>query len=231
MNWPDGWPRRWPTPTASPRPTSPGPASSTCASRPAPRASSSTTSSPPAQNYGYSDELDGQNINLEFVSANPTGPIHIGGTRWAAVGDALGRLLTTQGAQVVREYYFNDHGTQIDRFTNSLIAAAKGEPTPDDGYAGDYIGDIADQVLAKEPDALSLPDDEMRETFRSIGVDLMFTHIKQSLHDFGTDFDVYTHEDSMHTSGRVDQAIAKLRDDGKHLREGRRNLVAHHRLR
>jgi arginyl-tRNA synthetase len=165
-------------------------------------------------NYGDSEALKGQNINLEFVSANPTGPIHIGGTRWAAVGDALGRLLSTQGAHVVREYYFNDHGTQIDRFTNSLIAAAKGEPTPDDGYAGDYIKEIAAQVLAKEPDALSLPDDEMRETFRAIGVDLMFTHIKQSLHDFGTDFDVYTHEDSMHSSGRVEQAIAKLREAG-----------------
>ena len=144
--------------------------------------------------YGNSDEFAGHHINLEFVSANPTGPIHIGGTRWAAVGDALGRLLATQGAEVVREYYFNDHGAQIDRFSNSLIAAAKGEPTPDDGYAGDYIKDIATQVLAKDPDALSLPDDQMRETFRAIGVDLMFTHIKQSLHDFGTDFDVYTHE-------------------------------------
>jgi arginyl-tRNA synthetase len=164
--------------------------------------------------FGDSEVLKGQNINLEFVSANPTGPIHIGGTRWAAVGDALGRLLATQGARVVREYYFNDHGAQIDRFTNSLIAAAKGEPTPDDGYAGDYIKDIAAQVLAKDPDALSLPDDEMRETFRAIGVDLMFTHIKQSLHDFGTDFDVYTHEDSMHTSGRVDHAIARLREAG-----------------
>ena len=167
------------------------------------------------QNYGHSDALAGQSVNLEFVSANPTGPIHIGGTRWAAVGDALGRLLSTQGARVVREYYFNDHGAQIDRFTNSLIAAAKGEPTPDDGYAGDYIKDIAAQVLAKEPDALSLPADEKHETFRAIGVDLMFTHIKQSLHQFGTDFDVYTHEDSMHTSGRVDQAIARLRDVGK----------------
>ena len=166
------------------------------------------------RNYGHSEALTGQKINLEFVSANPTGPIHIGGTRWAAVGDALGRLLSTQGAEVVREYYFNDHGAQIDRFTNSLIAAAKSEPTPKDGYAGSYIADIAAQVLAKEPDALRLPDDEMRETFRAIGVDLMFTHIKGSLHDFGTDFDVYTHEDSMHSSGRVEQAIAKLRETG-----------------
>ena len=164
--------------------------------------------------YGDSDLLAGRSINLEFVSANPTGPIHIGGTRWAAVGDALGRLLSTQGAAVTREYYFNDHGTQIDRFVNSLIAAAKGEPTPEDGYAGGYIGDIAAQVTAKAPDALSLPEGEQRETFRSIGVDLMFDHIKASLHEFGTDFDVYTHEDSMHTSGRVDQAIAKLRANG-----------------
>ena len=165
-------------------------------------------------NYGHSAVLDGQNINLEFVSANPTGPIHIGGTRWAAVGDALGRLLSTQGADVVREYYFNDHGAQIDRFTNSLIAAANGQPAPEDGYAGAYINDIADQILAKAPDALSLTGEEQRETFRSIGVDLMFDHIKTSLHEFGTDFDVYTHEDSMHTSGRVDQAIAKLRENG-----------------
>ncbi|EHI13533.1 arginine--tRNA ligase [Mycolicibacterium thermoresistibile] len=164
--------------------------------------------------YGHSDTLAGRKINLEFVSANPTGPIHIGGTRWAAVGDALGRLLTTQGADVTREYYFNDHGAQIDRFAKSLIAAAKGEPTPEDGYAGEYIQEIAAAVLAKEPQALSLPDDEMHETFRSIGVDLMFAHIKQSLHEFGTDFDVYTHEESMHTSGRVDQAIARLREAG-----------------
>src|SRR5207237_6870861 len=103
-------------------------------------------------------------VNREVASANPTGPIHIGGTRWAAVGDALGRLLSTQGADVVREYYFNDHGAQIDRFASSLIAAAKGEPTPADGYAGTYITDIAAQVLQQAPDALSLPEPEMRET-------------------------------------------------------------------
>jgi arginyl-tRNA synthetase len=164
--------------------------------------------------FGQSDALAGRHINLEFVSANPTGPIHIGGTRWAAVGDALGRLLSSQGADVVREYYFNDHGAQIDRFASSLIAAAKGEPTPEDGYAGAYINDIAAQVLQKAPEALSLPDSEMRETFREIGVDLMFSHIKESLHEFGIDFDIYTHEDSMHTSGRVDQAIARLRETG-----------------
>ncbi|MGV0811523.1 arginine--tRNA ligase [Mycolicibacterium boenickei] len=163
--------------------------------------------------YGNSTEL-AEKVNLEFVSANPTGPIHIGGTRWAAVGDALGRLLSTQGADVTREYYFNDHGAQIDRFARSLVAAAKGEPAPEDGYAGTYINDIAAAVLAKRPDVMSLPADEQQEAFREIGVDLMFSHIKESLHEFGTDFDVYTHEDSMHTSGRVDQAIAKLRETG-----------------
>ncbi|MGV0636074.1 arginine--tRNA ligase [Mycolicibacillus trivialis] len=164
--------------------------------------------------FGHSTALAGLSVNLEFVSANPTGPIHIGGTRWAAVGDALGRLLSTQGAGVVREYYFNDHGAQIDRFAESLIAAAQDEPTPENGYAGAYIADISAQVLARVPDALDQPADQRHETFRSVGVDLMFDHIKTSLHEFGTDFDVYTHEDSMHTSGRVDEAIAKLRDNG-----------------
>lgn len=163
--------------------------------------------------YGNSTEL-AEKINLEFVSANPTGPIHIGGTRWAAVGDALGRLLTTQGADVTREYYFNDHGAQIDRFARSLVAAAKGESAPEDGYAGAYITDIAASVQAKRPDVMDLPAEQQQEVFREVGVDLMFTHIKESLHEFGTDFDVYTHEDSMHTSGRVDQAIAKLRETG-----------------
>ncbi|GFG75109.1 arginine--tRNA ligase [Mycobacterium botniense] len=164
--------------------------------------------------FGNSDELAGQKINLEFVSANPTGPIHIGGTRWAAVGDALGRLLSAQGAQVVREYYFNDHGAQIDRFVSSLIAAARHDPTPPDGYAGTYITEIAAQVLQREPGVLNRPDPELRETFREIGVELMFAHIKRSLHDFGTDFDVYTHEESMHSSGRVKQVIDRLRAHG-----------------
>jgi arginyl-tRNA synthetase len=165
-----------------------------------------------AAGYGHSDALAGCMINLEFVSANPTGPVHIGGTRWAAVGDALGRLLATQGGDVVREYYFNDHGAQIDRFTASLIAAARNEPPPQDGYAGSYVGDIAARVCEKAPDVLDQPDSEQHETFRSIGVELMFDHIKASLHEFGTDFDVFTHEDSMHSSGRVAQALEMLRE-------------------
>ncbi|MET7998363.1 arginine--tRNA ligase [Amycolatopsis sp. NPDC005232] len=164
--------------------------------------------------YGRGDTLTGRKINLEFVSANPTGPIHLGGTRWAAVGDALGRVLAAQGGDVTREYYFNDAGAQIDRFVRSLIAAAKGEPAPEDGYAGGYINDIAAEVLKQEPSALSLPEAERHETFRRVGIELMFTEIRQSLHDFGTDFDVYFHENSLHESGAVDAAVQQLKDSG-----------------
>ncbi|WIX82245.1 arginine--tRNA ligase [Amycolatopsis carbonis] len=164
--------------------------------------------------YGRGDALTGRKINLEFVSANPTGPIHLGGTRWAAVGDALGRVLAAQGGDVTREYYFNDAGAQIDRFVRSLIAAAKGEPAPEDGYAGGYINDIAAEVLKQEPSALSLPEAERHETFRRVGIELMFTEIRQSLHEFGTDFDVYFHENSLHESGAVDAAVQQLKDSG-----------------
>jgi arginyl-tRNA synthetase len=164
--------------------------------------------------YGASDAFAGERINLEFVSANPTGPIHIGGVRWAAVGDALGRIFTMTGAQVTREYYFNDHGGQIDRFSNSLLAGAKGEPIPEDGYGGQYVDDIAKDVLARRPDALDLPEDEAREVFRAEGVDLMFAEIKKSLHDFGVDFDVYFHEDNLHTSGAVKRAVERLTELG-----------------
>lgn len=164
--------------------------------------------------YGAGDDLAGKKINLEFVSANPTGPIHLGGTRWAAVGDALGRILTAQGAEVTREYYFNDHGTQIDRFTRSLIASALGEPAPEDGYAGAYIVDIADEVLKQRPDVLDLPDAERDEVFRSIGVELIFAHIKQTLHEFGVDFDVYFHENSLFESGAVEKAVETLKASG-----------------
>jgi arginyl-tRNA synthetase len=160
--------------------------------------------------YGASDAFAGEKVNLEFVSANPTGPLHIGGVRWAAVGDALGRVFTMAGAEVTREYYFNDHGGQIDRFARSLLASAQGKPAPEDGYGGEYIEEIAKAVLVERPDALELPDDEAQEVFRSVGVEMMFTEIKQSLHDFGVDFDVYFHEDNLHKSGAVARAVERL---------------------
>ena len=169
--------------------------------------------------YGRSKALAGEKINLEFVSANPTGPIHIGGVRWAAVGDSLARVLQAAGADVTREYYFNDHGSQIDRFAQSLLARALGRPAPEDGYGGQYISDIADAVIAQadaagEPDPRTLPEAEAQEVFRSRGVELMFGEIKAKLHDFRVDFDVYFHEDSLHESGAVDRAVERLRELG-----------------
>jgi len=164
--------------------------------------------------YGSADTMAGRHVNLEFVSANPTGPLHIGGARWAAVGDALGRILGTQGAKVIREYYFNDAGAQIDRFARSLLSAARGEPAPDDGYGGEYIGEIAARVTADHPQAPGLPDEAALEIYRHEGVELMFDEIKATLHLFRTDFDVFFHENSLHESGAVAQAVQRLKDSG-----------------
>ena len=171
------------------------------------------------ESYGRNETLAGQHINLEYVSANPTGPVHLGGARWAAVGDSLARILSACGASVTREYYFNDHGAQIDHFASSLLASARGQETPEDGYGGAYIGEIAQRVVADEaaagrPDPVGLPDDEAAEVFRARGVELMFDSIKSELHAFRSDFDVFFHEDSLHTSGAVERAIARLRERG-----------------
>jgi len=169
--------------------------------------------------YGRGDSMSGTHVNVEFVSANPTGPIHLGGTRWAAVGDSLSRLLEFHGAQVTREYYFNDHGVQIDNFAASLLAFLLGEPTPENGYGGAYIQEIADTVLqgameAGERNPLELPREEAQEFFRSRGVNLMFEQVKESLKNFGVHFDVFFHEDSLHRSGKVDTAVAELKESG-----------------
>ncbi|HQG70232.1 MAG TPA: arginine--tRNA ligase [Rhodoglobus sp.] len=168
-----------------------------------------------ADAYGLGDLYRGVTINLEFVSANPTGPIHIGGVRWAAVGDSLARIFQAQGGIVTREYYFNDHGAQIDRFARSLLASWLGEPAPEDGYGGDYIADIAARVLTLYPgDLFHIPRDEQQEVFRAVGVELMFGDIKASLHEFGVKFDVYFHENELHESGAVNHAIDRLRELG-----------------
>jgi len=170
--------------------------------------------------YGRGTSEAGKKVNLEFVSANPTGPIHIGGVRWAAVGDSLARVLEASGADVTREYYFNDHGAQIDRFARSLLARARGLDAPEDGYGGEYISEIADAVIADalaagDPDPRTLPDADAQEVFRARGVERMFGEIRKSLHDFGVDFDVYFHEDSLHESGAVERAVERLREAGQ----------------
>ena len=167
-----------------------------------------------AGEYGHTDTLAGQRINLEFVSANPTGPVHIGGVRWAAVGDALSRLLRAAGATVGTEYYFNDAGSQIDRFAKSLYASAKGEPVPEDGYAGAYIDEIATAVLNAAPDALNVDPERAVEIFRVEGVKLMFAEIKASLDEFGVHFDTYFNEKDLHDRGELQMALDRLREQG-----------------
>jgi arginyl-tRNA synthetase len=166
--------------------------------------------------YGRGDLYEGITMNLEFVSANPTGPLHIGGVRWAAVGDSLARIFSFEGGIVTREYYFNDHGAQIDRFARTLVASWAGEPTPEDGYGGAYIGEIAARVVEAYPGELEdIPTrEEVQEVFRSVGVEFMFGDIKKSLLDFGVNFDVFFHENDVHESGAVEHAIDRLRELG-----------------
>ncbi|WP_409331647.1 arginine--tRNA ligase [Trujillonella humicola] len=166
------------------------------------------------ERYGRTDALAGLRLDLEFVSANPTGPVHIGGSRWAAVGDAIGRLLEAGGAEVTREYYINDAGAQIDRFARSLQAAATGRPVPEDGYGGTYIADIAAQVVAVEPDVTGRDEAAQVQVFRDRGVALMVDEIRRSMEDFGVGFDVWFSEKSLYDSGAVDKAIGRLRDQG-----------------
>ncbi|WP_100446643.1 arginine--tRNA ligase [Glycomyces xiaoerkulensis] len=163
--------------------------------------------------YGYNESMEGRQVNLEFVSANPTGPVHAGGTRWAAVGDALARVMRASGAKVVSEYYFNDAGSQIDTFSASLLARAQGEPVPENGYGGAYIDRIAAEVLRRSPDALEAADP--REVFRVHGVELMFDQIKATLAEFGTHFDVYFNEKELHDKGELDDAVERLSKEGR----------------
>jgi arginyl-tRNA synthetase len=167
--------------------------------------------------YGPSAALEGARINVEFVSANPTGPIHLGGTRWAAVGDALARIFRAQGAAVTTEYYFNDAGAQIDQFARSVLAAARSEPPPEDGYVGAYIGEIARTLADRYPQILiePAPAHQALALVRTAGVELMLAEIKTSLADFGVRFDVYFSERALHERGDLDRALARLDDLGQ----------------
>jgi arginyl-tRNA synthetase len=164
--------------------------------------------------YGHTYTLAGQRVNLEFISANPTGPLHLGHTRWAAVGDAIGRVLTAAGAQVSREFYVNDRGVQMDRFGASLEAAALGQPIPADGYHGDYIDDLAAQVVATRPTIVNLPEGERMAAFREVGYELQLAQQKSVLDAFGTHFDVWYSERSLHSSGAVERGFERLREMG-----------------
>ncbi len=166
------------------------------------------------ETYGTGNSLSGISINLEFISANPTGPLHLGHTRWAAVGDSLGRVLSAAGAQVTREFYINDRGNQMDLFGKSVEAAALGQPIPEDGYQGDYISDLADAVVKENPKIKELAAETRYESFREAAYKVQLAEQQGVLETFNTHFDVWFSERSLHEAGAVEHALAKLRGQG-----------------
>lgn len=169
--------------------------------------------------YGTNSSQAGVSVNVEFVSANPTGPLHIAHTRWAALGDAIVRLLLASGAHAVREYYINDAGAQMDRFAASVLAAAKGEPTPEGGYPGAYIATLAGRVIEARPDLLQLPEDEQSSVALELAYEFQLAEIQSSLERFNVPFDVWFSERTLHAkdasgSSLIDQAVDRLREQG-----------------
>ena len=164
--------------------------------------------------YGSGKSLAGKKINLEFVSANPTGPLHLGHTRWAAVGDSLGRVLSAAGAEVSREFYINDRGNQMDLFGQSLFAAAQNKPIPENGYHGEYIGDLAKQIVKENPSFSKLTGDDAMAAFRDTGYKLQIEQQRQVLDNFGTHFDTWFSERTLYENNFFNHTLAKLKSLG-----------------
>ena len=164
--------------------------------------------------YGHTDLLKGETINIEFISANPTGPLHLGHTRWAAVGDAIARVLAASGAKVVREFYINDRGSQLDKFGASICAAANNEAIPEDGYHGAYVKDLAAEIVKEKPEILKLSKSEQEIEFREEGYKKQLKQQQNVLDDFRTHFDTWTSERSLHSSGAVEKGLAVLKKHG-----------------
>ena len=168
--------------------------------------------------YGRSNALSGRSFNVEFISANPTGPLHLGHTRWAAVGDALARVLAAAGADVTTEFYINDRGIQMDKFGASVMAASHGNPVPEDGYHGSYILDLAARINREHPEFQALGEQEQLEAFREAAYALQLQQQKDVLHTFRTYFDVWYSERKLYETGAVERAFQQLREQG-HLYE------------
>jgi arginyl-tRNA synthetase len=172
------------------------------------------------KSFGYGNKLNGVAINLEFISANPTGPLHLGHTRWAAVGDALGRVLSAAGAKVTREFYINDRGVQMDKFGASLQSAALGEPRPEDGYHGAYIDDLAKEVVVANPEVLKFSGEEQTFAFRDIGYKLQLAQQQSVLDKFGTRFDVWFSEKSLYDNNFFAHCQEVLKSKGHVFEDG-----------
>ncbi len=170
--------------------------------------------------WGHGDSLRGRRVNVEFISANPTGPLHLGHTRWAAVGDALARVLAAAGADVSTEFYINDRGVQMDKFGASVMAAANGRPVPEDGYHGGYILDLAAAITIARPGITHLPEEEQLVAFREAAYALQLKQQQQVLELFRTHFDTWFSERSLHESGAVERGMTTLRAQGHVFEEG-----------
>jgi arginyl-tRNA synthetase len=166
------------------------------------------------EDFGRNDQAVGDVVNLEFVSANPTGPLHIGHTRWAALGDAIGRLLRASGAKVTNEYYINDYGSQLDTFAASVWARMHGQDVPEGGYPGAYVHDIAETILAEDPSIKDQNYDEVLPRLRTRAYELQLEEIRETLDDFQVHFDVWFSEAKLHESGAVDEALDRLKAQG-----------------
>ena len=170
--------------------------------------------------YGHGSALAGKSINLEFISANPTGPLHLGHTRWAAVGDALGRVLSAAGAKVTREFYINDRGNQMELFGASIRAAAQGLSVPEDGYHGEYITELAAHIKAEHPEFLELPEAQSFDAFRDAGYALQLADQQRVLSNFRTNFDIWFSEKSLYENDFFKHCLERLREQGHVFEDG-----------
>ncbi|TQS92479.1 arginine--tRNA ligase [Arthrobacter sp. TS-15] len=170
--------------------------------------------------YGTNKALAGRVVNMEFVSANPTGPLHIGHTRWAALGDAIARVLRASGADVTAEYYINDAGSQMNVFANSVLSRLHGRGVPEGGYPGEYIRELGDEVLKAHPGIRELTDEAALPVIRAAAYEAQMADIKATLAEFGVAFDVFFSEKELHDAGAIESAVARLRDQGHVFDDG-----------
>ena len=185
---------------------SPAPASSTCSCRTAGTSTRSAALLEAGEDFGAGS--GGEHLNVEFVSANPTGPITIASARHAAYGDSLSRILERAGHRVEREYYVNDAGSQVQRFGESIRARARGEEPPDDGYRGDYVVELAERIEGAadaDPAELALR-----------GIEVMLEGVRETLARFRVHMDEFFSERTLHESGEVEAAIERLKDVYEH---------------
>ena len=157
--------------------------------------------------YGQSGSCRKEKVLLEYVSANPTGPLHIGHGRWAVIGDCLANVLKATGKRVDREYYVNDVGEQINKLEGSLKASIEGRPIPEGGYAGGYIAELANELKGKK-------------NLRDEAVKYLLSQQKSTLKRLGVEYDIWFSESRLHNSGKVMKCVKKLQDKGLTFREG-----------